>query len=115
MTTNTILRESESVRKSGRARLTKRPRMLGATAASTKYRSATTTQNIGSSQTAATPAASGDREFGGAEPGNLDQYPVACRWILNRDHAAGHHDHPAPQWRPRCRELIRKPNERIQR
>src|SRR5215472_6539337 len=50
--TKTIRSDSESVRKSGRARLTNRPRMLGATAASTTYKTATTTQNIGPSQAA---------------------------------------------------------------
>src|SRR6476620_3734427 len=49
-TTNTALSDSESVRKFGRARLTNRPRMLGATAARTKYKGATITQNIGTSR-----------------------------------------------------------------
>src|ERR1700719_4551544 len=50
ITTNTALSDSESVRKFGRARLTNRPRMLGATAARTKYKGATITQNIGPSR-----------------------------------------------------------------
>src|SRR5712671_145069 len=50
ITTNTALSDSESVRKFGRARLTNRPRMLGATAARTKYKGATITQNIGTSR-----------------------------------------------------------------
>src|SRR6202008_3314463 len=103
--TNTILRESESVRKSGRARLTNRPRMLGATAASTKYKSATTTQNIQPSPTGS-PAASTHDDLCAAEAGNLDRNVVARRRILDRHHAAVHDDHSAPQRRSGCGALV---------
>src|SRR5215472_11961647 len=69
--------------------------MLGATAARTKYKSATTTQNIGTSRRPPDPGASPQGKLGGAELGNLDQYPVARGRILDRNHAAGHHDHAA--------------------
>src|ERR1700736_2333123 len=111
MTTNTMRSDSDSVPKSGRARLTNRPRMLGATAASTKYKSATTTQNIKTSPTGCFPAASAQHELRAAEAGNLDHHPVARCRILDRDHAAGHDDHPAAQWCSSCRE----PGERVQR
>src|SRR5271156_187473 len=107
--------DTDSVRKSGRARLTKSPRMLGATAASTKYKSATTTQNIKTSPTGCYPVASAQGQLRAAEAGNLDCHPVACRRVLDRDHAAGHDDHPAPQWGSCCRELVRQPGERVQR
>src|SRR6266446_8720240 len=115
ITTKTMRRERESVRKSGRARLTKRPRRAGATAARKKYRTATTTQNIKASRRPLDRAASAQNEFGSAEPGNLHQDPVAGERVLDRNHAAGHHDHAAPQRRPRGGELPSEPGERVQR
>src|SRR6185295_9051939 len=88
--------------------------MLGATAARTKYKSATTTQNIATSQPASTRAASRNGELGGAEPENVDQHPVPGDGVMDRDHAAGHHNHAAPQRRPRGGELLRQPGERVQ-
>src|SRR5882757_10753836 len=85
--------------------------MLGATAARTKYKSATTTQNIETSRT----GSGAHDELGSAEPGDLDQYPVAGDRVLNRDHAAGHYDHSVPQWHPRCSERLREPGQRVQR
>src|SRR5438067_7852189 len=107
--------DSDSVRKSGRARLTKRPRILGATAASTKYKSTTTTQNIETSPAGCFPAASAQHELRRAKAGNFDHYPVARHRVLDRDHAPGHDDHTAPQWVSSYRKLVREPGERIQR
>src|SRR6202045_1020861 len=98
--------DSDSVPKSGRARLTNRPGLLGATAASTKYKSATTTQNIKPSPTGCFPAASAQHELRAAEAENLDHHPVARCRILDRDPPAGHDDHPAAQWASPCRELV---------
>src|SRR5437868_10720722 len=100
--------DSDSVPKSGRARLTNKPRMLGATAASTKYKSATTTQNIETSPTACYPVASAQGHLRGAEAGDLNHHPVAGHRILDRDHAPGHDDHPAPQRASCRRKLVRE-------
>src|SRR5271169_787406 len=107
--------ENDSVPKSGRARLTKRPRMLGATAASTKYKSATTTQNIETSPAGCHPVALAEDEFRGAEAGNFDKHPISSGRVLDRHHAAGHDDHPTPQWGFYRRKLFRQPSERVQR
>src|ERR1700760_2172287 len=107
--------ETDRVLKSGRARLTNNPRMLGATAASTKYKSATTTQNIETSPAGCYSAASAQGQLRGAEAGNLDHHPVSRHRILDRDHAAGHDDHSAPQWGACRRKLVGEPGERIQR
>src|SRR5262245_20504309 len=106
-------RDTDSVRKSGRARLTKRLSRAGATAARMKYKIATTTQNIEASRRPLNEAASAQDEFGSAEPGNLHQDPVAGDRVLDRNHAAGHHDHAAPQWRPCGGELSSEPSERV--
>src|ERR1700732_1583070 len=102
-------RDRDSVRKSGRDRLTKRLSRAGATAARMKYRIATTTQNITASRRPANSAASAQDEFGGAEPGNLHQNPIARARVLDRHHAAGHHDRAAPERRPGGGELFREP------
>src|SRR5439155_19197580 len=101
------------VRKSGRARLMKRLRSAGATAARMKYKIATTTQNIEASRRPLNRAASAQNEFGSAEPGNLHQHPVAGERVLDRNHAAGHHDHAALERRPHRGELAREPGERV--
>ena len=40
---------------------------------------------------------------------------VARRRELDRHHAAGHHDHAAPERRPAAASLFREPGERVQR
>ena len=68
--------DRESERKSGRARLTKRPRMLGATAARTKEKKCHVHPKHQNLQTVLNPAASGQDEIGRAEIGNLEALPL---------------------------------------